>query len=539
MERNRISPVRGHQRTNFIVTRNALLLWAFLIACCLHCSEASSQILHNDEAVRHYISISWNTLTRSTSDCKSYEDTKVADRPVLFIPHDFQIDSDFRSFVSRCQIDIERLPRIIEKLDDVPVSSLRRNGLLYLPRPYVVPGGRFNEMYGWDSYFIELGLLVDNRKDLAQDIVENFLFEVEHYGGVLNANRSYYLSRSQPPFLATMILSLYRSHGTRQQSESGLNKVWLGHAYNDAERVYSFWIGPDHQAGDTGLSRYFDLEGGPVPEMADDDQYYAKVEQWLKEHPLEHPEYLINEPDAAHRSKLSEEFFRGDRADRESGFDTTFRFGPFSGSTHHFAPVCLNSLLYRYERDMEKMALLLGKTKEARAWSLRAQRRRLLMNRYLWDAKVGGFVDYDFVRKQRSNYPYATFFYPLWAGLATPGQAKKMTALLPQLEVDHGVQMSTFASGLQWDSPFGWAPCNWIVVDGLRSYGFERDARRIAAKFTRMVEENFEKEGTIREKYNVKEGTTEVQVSNGYKQNVTGFGWTNGVYLVMQQFLQK
>ncbi len=431
-----------------------------------------------------------------------------------------------------------RLPRQILNLDDVPVSTLTENGLLYLPRPYVVPGGRFNEMYGWDSYFIELGLLADHRTDLAKDIVENFLYEVENYGGVLNANRSYYLSRSQPPFLAGMIL-LYLQQRSSGKKAAVADDAWLNRAYRDAERAYDLWLEPKHRAGETGLSRYEDYEGGPVPEMADDHEYYPKVVAWLELHPSVHPEYLTAGTNDSAQTRLSAAFYQGDRADRESGFDTTFRFGPFAGSTDHFAPVCLNSLLFRYEEDMATIAGYLRRSRDARQWSERARRRKLAMNTFLWSQRDGRFVDYDYVDKVQSNYLYVTAFYPLWAGLASSAQARSTKQSLAELELAHGVQMSATSSGLQWDAPFGWAPCNWIVAEGLRRYGFHGDARRIARKFTKTVEANYLKEGTIREKYNVADGTTFIEVSNGYRQNVTGFGWTNGVYLAMLRFLNS
>jgi alpha,alpha-trehalase len=529
---------KKEETSTLAFARNARPAGIALLLIASYCVSARAQEDDQDQSIRRYISVAWATLTRSTDDCKSYEDSKVTSKSTLYLPADFVADATFEAFEERCQVNVLRLPHVIGRLDDVPVSSLGQSGLLYLPKPYIVPGGRFNEMYGWDSYFIELGLLANGRPDLAKDILENFLFEVEHYGGVLNANRSYYLSRSQPPFLAEMILDYKRQ--TRDHKNADSDEKWLGRAYRDAKFAYELWADPRHRAGGTGLSRYADYESGPVPEMADDDQYYAKALRWLAEHPSEHPDYLAPQSNGStHEPQLSDEFFQGDRADRESGFDTTFRFGPFAGSTHHFAPVCLNSLLYRYERDMATIADILRRREEAKRWRERAKRRKRAMNAFLWSTKERRFVDYDFVGKRQSNYVYVTSLYPLWAGLATPAQARLSSRLLNELELAHGVQMSTTTSGLQWDAPFGWAPCNWIVVDGLRRYGFKDSAERIALKFTHMVEINYAKEGTIREKYNVGNGTTSVLVSSGYQQNVTGFGWTNGVYLAMKQLLQS
>ncbi len=378
------------------------------------------------------------------------------------------------------------------RVADIPVE-----GLLYLPNRYVVPGGRFNEMYGWDSYFIILGLVADNKTELAKGMVENFFFEIENYGAILNANRTYYFTRSQPPFLTSMIRAVFEHMGDKPSS-----KAWLARAYDYAKRDYALWTSPAHRAGDTGLARYRDIGEGPVPEMADDSTYYPDVIRWLLAHPDVHTGYLVDAPDnptaeqAAELAKtscdittskvcaqahvdghrLSAAFYRGDRAMRESGFDTSFRFGPFSGSTDEYAPVCLNSLLYKYERDMEHFATLLGRTAEAAEWKQRANARRDAINRYLWNPETGMFYDYNFVTKQRSTYNYVTAFYPLWAGLASPEQAASMRRHLPLFEHDGGLAMSDDDSGTQWDLPYGWAPANWLAVKGLAQYGFKSDA---------------------------------------------------------------
>jgi alpha,alpha-trehalase len=216
---------------------------------------------------------------------------------------------------------------------------------------------------------------------------------------------------------------------------------------------------------------------------------------------------------------------------RESGFDTSFRFEAFSGATHHYAPVCLNSLLFRYERDMAHFAHLLGKAEDAKAWELRAKKRNADIQRYLWQPKQGVFADYDFVKGKSSTYAYVTSFYPLWAGAATREQAAQIEAGLKTFERPGGLAMSNTASGMQWDEPFGWAPTNYLAVTGLEAYQFKDDAARIAKKFMASVDKGFAKDGTIREKYNMETGNADVKVIAGYKTNVIGFGWTNGTYL--------
>jgi alpha,alpha-trehalase len=222
---------------------------------------------------------------------------------------------------------------------------------------------------------------------------------------------------------------------------------------------------------------------------------------------------------------------------RESGFDTSFRFGPFSGSTEDYAPVCLNSLLYKYERDMAHFATLLGRRTEAAEWEHRASARREAINKYLWNPTQGMFYDYNFATQKQSTYNYITAFYPLWAKLATPQQAQALQHHLSLFEHDGGLAMSDNNSGTQWDLPYGWAPTNWLAIDGLAQYGFPADASRTAKKFSQTILQNFLTDATIREKYNVVSGSANVAVATGYKANVVGFGWTNGVYLQMQALL--
>ena len=507
-----------------------------------------------------YISNGWDTLSRSMTDCKSLVDTKVTTAPVLYLPAGMAILPAVAAVQKECKVEVRHLPRKISHMGDVRVSEIPVEGLLYLPNKYVVPGGRFNEMYGWDSYFILLGLVQDKRTDLARGIVENFFFEIENYGAVLNANRTYFFTRSQPPFLSSMIREVYEHPNGKP-----LGKEWLAKAYAYAQRDHALWVAPPHLAGDTGLARYDDIGAGPVPEMADDSDYYPDVIRWLLAHPDVHTDYLVEAPDdptpaqAAELAKvscdvtaskvcsrahvnghrLSADYFQGDRAMRESGFDTSFRFGPFSGSTEHYAPVCLNSLLYKYERDMAHFATLLGKTTEAAEWDHRAAVRRDAINKYLWNASKGLFYDYDFTTQQPSTYNYITSYYPLWAGLASPEQAKALEQHLSLFEHDGGLSMSDNASGTQWDLPFGWAPTNWLAAKGLAEYGYIDDAKRAAKEFSSTVLQNFLHDGTVREKYNVVSGSANVKVAAGYKSNVVGFGWTNGVYLQMNELLNQ
>lgn len=525
--------------------RRVLLHLAVLLCIC--CEARAGQEPANrlevsaPPPIREYMQQAWGTLSRSMVDCKSLRDVKVTTAPILYLPAGMQEPKAVAALKSACGVEVMRLPRRVTHLGEVKPQELKRPGLLYLPNRYVVPGGRFNEMYGWDSYFIILGLLTDGRAEMAKDMVENFEFEIENYGAVLNANRTYFLTRSQPPLLAEMIREV---HG----SPAGASKQWLETAYVAAQKDYALWITPAHQAGTTGLARYFDVGDGPVLEMADDSTYYPDAIRWMEAHKDVGGEYLVPASlgDAASCDRkltavcahaevdgmrLSRGFYKGDRAMRESGFDTSFRFGPFSGSTHHFAPVCLNSLLYKYELDMAAFAKELGKKKDAAEWMRKAAARKAAINRYLWDAPTGLYQDYDFTNSRRSTYLYTSVFYALWAGLASTAQAAGVAKALPRLEAQYGLAMSDTISGMQWDRPYGWAPQVWFAVLGLRGTGFSADGDRLAEEFRAVVEANYLRDGNVREKYNVVTGTTTVLVTAGYKSNATGFGWTNGVYL--------
>jgi alpha,alpha-trehalase len=497
------------------------------------------------------------------SEYASLVDAKIDSHPILYLPADKTIPADVVELYDRSRVQVRSLPRVIDKMGDVRPEDLPAPGLLYLPNPYVVPGGRFNEMYGWDSYFIVLGLISSGRYVLARGMVENLFFEIEHYGAVLNANRTYCLTRSHPPFLTTMIRSIYESPQCFDARETRAG--WLEGAYRIAARYHAIWTEMHHRAGDTGLSRYFDMDTGPVPELADDTTYYLDVIDWLLAHPRQNPGFLIedcrrfdpntNQPGASTECNprtgircasacvkgrcLTDDFYLGDRAMRESGFDSSFRFGPFCGSTHHFAPVCLNSLLYRYERDMAGFARELQIASDAQMWDVRAIRRSESIRKYLWKEGDGLFQDYNFISGKSSHYSYLSTYYPMWSGLATREEAESLRGNLRLFERAGGMAMSARASGMQWDEPYGWAPCNWIVAEGMRSYGYFDDARRIAHAFMATVDNGYANDATVREKYDVVRSDAEVHVVAGYKENVIGFGWTNGVYLKMQELLSE
>ena len=371
--------------------------------------------------IQDYIRRTWAALTRSNRNLASaavdpkFKPLANGRWPVYVPGHENlqQIESRLRADMAPAdfsKIEIRKLP--------ADLSAIEEQGLLYLPRPYVVPGGRFNEMYGWDSYFIQLGLLRDNEVDLAKDMADNFLYEIRNYGKILNANRTYYLTRSQPPFLTQMVLGVYQRTKDRQ---------WLAGAMPAIESYYHFWTSDPHLTASTGLSRYYDLGEGPAPESVSAERdaqgltHYDRVKEYYRTHKVD--AYDVGEFYDEKRNILTDLFYKGDRSMRESGFDPSNRFGPFSVDIIHYDPVCLNSLLYVMEQQTGEILTILGRDSDAAGWRKRAADRAALINRLMWDTHDGFYFDYNFAHHTVRHYPFLTTFYPLWAGIASQEQA--------------------------------------------------------------------------------------------------------------------
>ncbi|HMK38175.1 MAG TPA: trehalase family glycosidase, partial [Bacteroidota bacterium] len=492
-------------------------------------------------------------------------DDKVATedgRHYLYVPSDDAVAASYFSGLEKRHPDwnlstVVLPPRITPEY----VRDLKgRHGLLTLGlretpsgdlegEPFIVPGGRFNEMYGWDSYFIVLGLLKDGRVDIARSIVENCIYEIRHYGAILNANRTYYLTRSQPPFLTSMAIACYgrlpRNRATRK---------WIAAAMEAAIAEYrNVWMNADHLTS-TGLSRYFDSGTGAPPEV-EPGHYDQIFEKYAKR--AEMPaDRLKNgyESGSLHVPEL-DAYFKHDRAMRESGHDSSYRL---VGCCADLVTVDLNSLLYKIESDIAsilssefggELTLSNGSVESAAAWKAKAEERKALMNRYLWNPTQGMFFDYDFVRGTQTTYLSATAFYPLWSGLATGDQARRLLqAALPLLETAGGVAGSSLVSRgpvsrerpqYQWDYPFGWAPHQMLLWQGLMDYGYDGVARRLAYKWLYTMTLNaVQYNGTIPEKFDVELRTHEVFAEYGNVGTTfsyitrEGFGWTNASYEV-------
>ncbi|KAI7867253.1 trehalase-domain-containing protein [Spinellus fusiger] len=423
--------------------------------------------------------------------------------------------------------------------------------------PFVVPGGRFNEMYGWDSYFAALGLLVDKRLDLVQSMVENFAYQIKHYGKILNANRSYYLARSQPPFLTDMALKVYEELPPHTPHE---NKEWLRRILKSAIKEYhSVWMSEPRLDKKTMLSRYHP-DGLGIPPETEASHFDHIIEPFAKKYNVS-----IEEFDAMYNAgKVKEpeldEYFMHDRAVRESGHDTTYRFEKVCG---HLATIDLNSLLYKYETDIadairdhldDHLEDFEGRLQTATEWLERAKQRKSRIDKYLWNDKENLYFDYDTVKEKQTTYESVTAFWAMWAGCASMEQANQLVHYsLAKFEVIGGLISGTEASrgqislqrpNRQWDFPFGWAPHQMMAWVGFDRYGMRDIARRLAYRWLFTITKSFvDFNGVVPEKFDVVSLSHKVHVEYG---NVgtdfkyvprEGFGWMNASYQVGLSYL--
>lgn len=489
------------------------------------------------EELRNYIDVTWDTLTRDPEHpIDAIRDPKV---------EHCKTEGELKLYLSAREDFGAVSKRLREKLGDRHFSridmrvlppepeTITEHGLLYLPGRYVVPGGRFNEFYGWDSYFIQRGLLRSGRTELAASLVDQALYEVEHYGTVLNANRTYYLTRSHPPVLSMMVMARYRS---RPDSE------WLAKTLPLIEKFYYYWTVPPHFNQATGLSRYYDLGDGPAPEVEFSERdpegrtHYERVKHHLvTAEVMSYDKRLYYDEELDALTALA---YKGDRSMRESGFDPTDRFGALNLDVIHYAPVCLNVLLYRMEQDLAECYDLLGDVTSRDVWRQRAAESAELIDRYFWNEEAGLYFDYHLRDEKQRHYPFLTTFWPLWAGLSTAEQAAKVRDNLPLFLKDGGLQTSLRVTGEQWDAPFAWAPLQLFAVDGLERYGYHEEAAEVARRFISMTARCFEQDGVLREKYDSERCSTAIedQIAFGYSSNEPGFGWTNAVVL---EFLDR
>lgn len=487
-----------------------LLFWAVPLSAQERAGVATKQQVRS---LRGHIRAKWRLLQRSYLDAADSKLAPSSNPPLLYVPR------------SENEGKVERILRrhgakaSVTKLPE-NAARIRKHGLLYLPHRYVVPGGRFNEQFGWDSYFIMRGLLRDGHIVRPREMTENLLYEVRNYGTVLNANRTYSLGRSQPPFLTRMILDVY---------ERTRDRAWVGSTLDAVAKYHRYWTSGS-MLTETGLSRYADENDGPAPEVEQaGTNEYERIHALFRAMPANQSAQYLDPVSGI----LTERFYAGDRAMRASGFDTSNRFGVAGADTHEYNPVDLNVLLYQMERDMARLFRIAGRSTEARTWDKRARERRSLVNRFLWNPDRGLYVDYHVPTRSQSAYVFATTFFPLWGGIASRSQAARLVSNLPLLERPGGLTTSTEQTGHQWDAPFGWAPLIMMAAQGLRRYGYDREANRISVNFLSMVLKEYLDTGELFEKYDVERRDSNVSraLRYGYTTNEAGFGWTNAAFV--------
>jgi alpha,alpha-trehalase len=360
--------------------------------------------------------------------------------------------------------------------------------LLGLPKPYLVPSYRektgfdYNELYYWDSYFMVQGMLDADHRELVEGILEDLMELFKRFKVIPNASRTYLTGRSQPPFLTTFIFDIYEAYKPGEK--------WLKQVMAVAQKEYeTVWMGvkkPNERQVYQSLSRYYDIN------------------------------YLH------------------DLAEAESGWDMTPRFDRHA---LNFLPVDLNALLYKYETDFARAAKIFGDHEAVERWQARAEERRIIMNKLMWDRIRGLYYDYNYVKEKRSTISSLAAYFPMWAGMVDDKQAALLVKALRRFENKGGLAttdalpLGQFVLGsmpTQWAYPNGWAPLHFIVVGALERYGYHADARRIANKWLRTNLDWFDNEHVFLEKYNVV--SPEKPPVKGLYPSQTGFGWTNAVF---------
>jgi alpha,alpha-trehalase len=401
---------------------------------------------------------------------------------------------------------------------DVPPYS----SLLPLPRPFVVPGGRFREIYYWDSYFTMLGLLESGRADLTQDMVSDFAHLIDRYGRIPNGNRTYYLSRSQPPFFFAMVALLDPGHPERA----------FARYLPQLEREYAFWMdGATSVARGLARQRVVALRGGRGAIAVPPRQL---LNRYWDDEDLPRDESYREDVSLADRSgRDRRRLYRDVRAAAESGWDFSSRWFADAHSltsidTTDIVPVDLNSLLFGLE---QAIAAGCGEAHDQtcqRAFREHARARRAAMDRYLWDAARGTYFDYQWARGERIRRVSAATLYPLFVHAASRAQAAAVARMArTQLLKGGGLVTTALNTGQQWDAPNGWAPLQWIAVAGLNAYGESGLAEEIACRWTVNVARAYRESGKLVEKYDVM--NTDRPGGGGEYPLQDGFGWTNGV----------
>jgi alpha,alpha-trehalase len=430
-----------------------------------------------------------------------------------------EIATDYESDKDRPLIKhIEMLWDVLKRNPEVTSDSL-----ISLPHPYIVPGGRFREIYYWDSYFTMLGLQVSGRIEMIQNMVDNFSYLIDTIGYIPNGNRTYYLGRSQPPFFACMVNLLIEEK----------SKNILINYLPQLEKEYNFWMKGIDELNDSNLSvnRVALLPDGSI------------LNHYWDENDNPRPESFKEDVELAHEAKDKKNMYRHLRAAAESGWDFSSRWFKNSNdfSTIHtteIMPVDLNCLLLNLEKSIAEAYQLKSDTLSSNKFKTLANKRKQAIEKYCWNEEKGFYFDYDYVQNQQKISLTLAGVFPLFFEIASQEQANAIGAILQEKFVSFGgVITTTETTNQQWDSPNGWAPLQWIVIQGLTKYGQTDLAKDIAKRWMNLNEKVYANTGKMMEKYNVVD--TGLEAGGGEYPAQDGFGWTNGVYLALYKWMKN
>jgi alpha,alpha-trehalase len=409
----------------------------------------------------------------------------------------------------------EHIDGLWDVLTRQPHSHPARSSLLPVPFDYIVPGGRFSELYYWDSYFTMLGLAESGRCDLLKSMAGNFGHLIDTYGHIPNGTRTYYLSRSQPPVFALMI-ELFEQHDvcTAMQYLPQLCKE------------YAWWMdGEDTLEPGDAFRHVVRLENGCVLNRYWDGRDTPREEAYLED--------VLTARQAKQRPV--NEIYRDLRAAAASGWDFSSRWcddGDLSSiRTTSIIPVDLNSFLWKLEQQIAFLSHRAGLFEQAALFEHREQARHEAIDRLLWNEQAGAYLDYDWQRQIPRETLNAATATPLYLRLASRRQAKGLhQALSTRLLREGGIGTTEVQSGQQWDRPNGWAPLQWLAVCGLRRYGYNDLSEDVAHRWLCTVSSLYERESKLVEKYVLDlQPHGAVGGSGGEYPLQDGFGWTNGV----------
>lgn len=501
----------------------------------------------------------WKGLTRTIDGkgvAKIVEDEKIENAiSYLYVPATDDVAFEYFKALEQ-SIPKLKVVQLAEDISSEYVLTLNKKpGILALALqqenkeikgvPFVVPGGRFNEMYGWDSYFIAIGLLLDNEPELAIGIAENFKYQIDHYGKILNANRSYYLTRTQPPLYTSLIVAITK--------EAKPTKDWIAkHLHTAIKEYQTVWMEEGKRLTLNGLNRY-KAEGIGLPFEVEVGHFDDVLEKYAQLYNLPLRDFEKKYLDREITDASLDAYFVHDRSMRESGHDTTNRFVDVCADLN---TIDLNSLLYKYETDIaflietefeNRFVNEKQTTYTAEYWKEKAALRKEKINELLWDRSAGIYYDYNFVKKEPHLFDAAATFYPLWAKLCNTEQAEILVkSALPKFKLKGGIAGSTKEAiedldanspQRQWDYPFGWAPHQMFLWEGLLNYNYIDEAQEMIYRWLWLITRNaVDYNGTIPEKFNLETSSLKIFAEYGNVGTAfdyiteEGFGWMNASY---------